>query len=114
MHSLLSRRKMLTTCSSGFGMLALQGLLGQNQLAAKPHFVPKAKSVIFCYMSGGVSHLDTFDPKPTLKKFGVNPCQLKSSVLNSIIMEMFSSPFEFKRYGQSIPLAQYFLNRRND
>ena len=64
MNSLLSRRKMLTTCSSGFGMLALQGMLGQNQLSAKPHFTPKAKSVIFCYMSGGVSHIDTFDPKP--------------------------------------------------
>ena len=69
MNSLLSRRKMLTSCSSGFGMLALQGMLGQNQLSAKPHFTPKAKSVIFCYMSGGVSHIDTFDPKPTLKKF---------------------------------------------
>jgi hypothetical protein len=77
MNSLLSRRKMLTTCSSGFGMLALQGLLGQNQLSAKPHYTPKAKSVIFCYMSGGVSHIDTFDPKPTLTKFAGQPMPVK-------------------------------------
>ncbi len=110
MHSLLSRRKMLTTCSSGFGMLALQGLLGQNQLAAKPHFVPKAKSVIFCYMSGGVSHLDTFDPKPTLKKFGGQPMPVKveRTQFNNN-GNVFPSPFEFKRYGQSgIPVSSIF------
>ena len=110
MHSLISRRKMLTTCSSGFGMLALQGLLGQNQLAAKPHFVPKAKSVIFCYMSGGVSHLDTFDPKPTLQKFGGQPMPVKveRTQFNNN-GNVFPSPFKFKRYGQSgIPVSSIF------
>jgi hypothetical protein len=110
MHSLLSRRKMLTTCSSGFGMLALQGLLGQNQLAAKPHFTPKAKSVIFCYMSGGVSHLDTFDPKPTLQKFGGQPMPVKveRTQFNNN-GNVFPSPFKFKRYGQSgIPVSSIF------
>ena len=110
MHSLLSRRKMLATCSSGFGMLALQGLLGQNQLAAKPHFTPKAKSVIFCYMSGGVSHLDTFDPKPTLKKFGGQPMPVKveRTQFNNN-GNVFPSPFKFKKYGQSgIPVSSIF------
>ena len=110
MHSLLSRRKMLATCSSGFGMLALQGLLGQNQLAAKPHFTPKAKSVIFCYMSGGVSHIDTFDPKPTLKKFGGQPMPVKveRTQFNNN-GNVFPSPFKFKRYGQSgIPVSSIF------
>ena len=110
MHSLLSRRKMLATCSSGFGMLALQGLLGQNQLAAKPHFTPKAKSVIFCYMSGGVSHLDTFDPKPTLQKFGGQPMPVKveRTQFNNN-GNVFPSPFKFKRYGQSgIPVSSIF------
>ena len=110
MHSLLSRREMLTTCSSGFGMLALQGLLGQNQLAAKPHFTPKAKSVIFCYMSGGVSHLDTFDPKPTLKKFGGQPMPVKveRTQFNNN-GNVFPSPFKFKKYGQSgIPVSSIF------
>ena len=44
----MNRRKMLSKCSTGFGLLALQGLVGQNQLVAKPHFTPKAKNVIFC------------------------------------------------------------------
>ena len=110
MHSLLSRRKMLTTCSSGFGMLALQDLLGQNQLAAKPHFTPKAKSVIFCYMSGGVSHIDTFDPKPTLQNFGGQPMPVKveRTQFNNN-GNVFPSPFKFKRYGQSgIPVSSIF------
>ncbi|HAU59552.1 MAG TPA: DUF1501 domain-containing protein [Opitutae bacterium] len=101
---------MLTTCSSGFGMLALQGLLGQNQLAAKPHFTPKAKSVIFCYMSGGVSHIDTFDPKPTLQKFGGQPMPVKveRTQFNNN-GNVFPSPFKFKRYGQSgIPVSSIF------
>lgn len=110
MNSLLSRRKMLTTCSSGFGMLALQGLLGQNQLSAKPHYTPKAKSVIFCYMSGGVSHIDTFDPKPTLTKFAGQPMPVKveRTQFNNN-GNVFPSPFEFKRYGQSgIPVSSIF------
>lgn len=110
MNSLLSRRKMLTTCSSGFGMLALQGLLGQNQLSAKPHYTPKAKSVIFCYMSGGVSHIDTFDPKPTLSKFAGQPMPVKveRTQFNNN-GNVFPSPFEFKRYGQSgIPVSSIF------
>ena len=110
MNCLLSRRKMLTSCSSGFGMLALQGLLGQNQLSAKPHFTPKAKSVIFCYMSGGVSHIDTFDPKPTLKKFAGQPMPVKveRTQFNNN-GNVFPSPFKFKRYGQSgIPVSSIF------
>ena len=110
MNSLLSRRKMLTTCSSGFGMLALQGLLGQKQLSAKPHFTPKAKSVIFCYMSGGVSHIDTFDPKPTLEKFGGQPMPVKveRTQFNNN-GNVFPSPFKFKKYGQSgIPVSSIF------
>ena len=110
MNSLLSRRKMITTCSSGFGMLALQGLMGQNQLSAKPHYTPKAKSVIFCYMSGGVSHIDTFDPKPTLTKFAGQPMPVKveRTQFNNN-GNVFPSPFEFKRYGQSgIPVSSIF------
>ena len=110
MNNLLSRRKMLSTCSSGFGMLALQGLLGQNQLSAKPHFTPKAKSVIFCYMSGGVSHIDTFDPKPTLEKYGGQPMPVKveRTQFNNN-GNVFPSPFKFKRYGQSgIPVSSIF------
>ena len=61
---------MLRRTSSGFGLLALAGLLSDESYAAptgaalqKTHFEPKVKNVIFAYMSGGLSHIDSFDPK---------------------------------------------------
>ena len=83
----VSRRQMLAQSGAGFGMLGLAGVLDQqsvraaakapvapavsiassNPLAAKsPHHTPKAKRVIFLFMNGGPSHVDTFDPKPEL------------------------------------------------
>ena len=73
-----SRRDVLRRAAHGFGAIALQHLLEKsahakarvNPLAPKkPHFERKAKSVIFMFMVGGPSHIDTFDPKPALKKF---------------------------------------------
>lgn len=65
----LTRRQMLARCSLGFGTLALSGLAAQRvPTAAAPHFSPKVKHVIFAYMSGGVSHVDSWDPKPELAK----------------------------------------------
>ncbi len=81
----LSRRQMLLQSGSGFGALALAGLLQQDSagatqqsapspLAAKmTHHPAKAKSVIFLFMDGGPSHLDTFDPKPALEKLAGKP-----------------------------------------
>ena len=106
----MNRRQMLSKCSTGFGLLALQGLIGQNQLIAKPHFTPKAKNVIFCYMSGGVSHVDTFDPKPKLQEFAGKPMPVKveRTQFNNN-GNVFPSPFEFKRHGQSgIPVSSIF------
>jgi hypothetical protein len=74
----ITRRDVLTRAAHGFGALALQYLLEReglgavrvNPLAPKaPHFAAKAKSVIFLYMVGAPSHIDTFDPKPALKKY---------------------------------------------
>ncbi|MSQ95329.1 MAG: DUF1501 domain-containing protein [Gemmataceae bacterium] len=74
----LSRREMLLSGGAGFGALALRYLLGDNPLLAQPavrplsarpqHFAAKAKSVIFCFMEGGPSSLDTFDPKPLVNR----------------------------------------------
>src|SRR5579862_3825377 len=71
-----SRRDWLRTAGAGFGSLALHWLLGRDgvlragtanpQAAQRPHFAPKAKSVIFLFMYGGPSHVDTFDYKPAL------------------------------------------------
>src|SRR5438309_12107741 len=77
----LSRRQMLRRFANGFGLLGLAGLFSEdfipsllasssnpaNPLAPRPpHFAARAKRVIFLFMSGGPSHVDTFDPKPRL------------------------------------------------
>ncbi len=82
---LLSRRQALKSASAGFGYLAFAGLLGQTAakaadtatpkpLAPKvPHFRPKAKRVIFLFMEGAISQVDTFEYKPQLQKDGGKP-----------------------------------------
>ena len=85
----ISRREMLRRTSTGFGMLALAGLMADKAYAGPatqiastavkpPHFAPKVKNVIFCYMSGGVSHIDSFDPKPRLRKEAGQPMPFKT------------------------------------
>lgn len=74
----ISRRQLLRNTACGFGSLALAGLTNPltanaaktaNPMAPKaPHFLPKAKRVIFCFMAGGISHVDSFDHKPLLDK----------------------------------------------
>ncbi|HEX3147517.1 MAG TPA: DUF1501 domain-containing protein [Gemmataceae bacterium] len=74
-----NRREFLTDAFGGFGALALTSFLAEQADAAdplatkKPHFPAKARSVIFLYMAGGPSHLDTFDPKPLLNKLNGQP-----------------------------------------
>ena len=67
--SLMTRRDMLRQTSAGFGATALAGLFGTRAQAAFPQqFTARAKRVIFLFMNGGPSHVDTFDPKPALNK----------------------------------------------
>src|SRR5688500_16968982 len=69
-----SRRDFLQSAGIGFGWLALSGLLAERSRAEargqrpQPHHPPRAKNVIFCFMDGGPSHVDTFDYKPELAK----------------------------------------------
>ncbi|MBI3874511.1 MAG: DUF1501 domain-containing protein, partial [Verrucomicrobia bacterium] len=75
----LPRREMLRRTSLGFGSLALVDLMNDKLFGATglspglPHFAPRVKHVIFAYMSGGVSHVDSFDPKPALKEHHGQP-----------------------------------------
>ena len=65
------RRNFLQQTSLGFGWLALNGMLSELASASdplRPHFAPRAKNVIFLFMDGGVSHVDSFDPKPELDR----------------------------------------------
>jgi len=120
MHSKrkMSRREMLSLSRNGFGSLALLGLMGSvpfgNQLLAKtlgpnpgdkvPHFTPKAKSVIFLYMDGGISQVDAFDYKPRLiKEHGANPFdkfKVDATQFNSY-GSLMKNNWEFKQHGES-------------
>ncbi|MCX6919519.1 MAG: DUF1501 domain-containing protein [Verrucomicrobia bacterium] len=101
----LSRRELLRRCSLGFGGIALSSLLstpafGAVSASTKPS--PKAKNVIFCYMSGGVSHVDSFDPKPALTRLHGQsmPVPIQRTVFNNN-GKVMGSPWETKRYGKS-------------
>ena len=114
----LSRREMLTRSASGFGAIALRALLsdrgfagesgetgdGQSRAGHGTHFAPRARNVIFLYMDGGPSQVDTFDPKPMLDKyngedpgarFKVEPTQFNNNG------KLLASPWKFRRYGES-------------
>ncbi len=76
----------------------------------KPHFTPKAKSVIFCFMSGGVSHVDSFDPKPLLEREAGKPMPVpvKPTMFNDV-GNIMPSPWKFTRHGESgIPVSELF------
>ena len=105
----LSRRSFLTNSSAGFGWLALSGLLSDRAFAADqnpplPHVSPQAKNIIFCFMDGGPSHVDTFDPKPMLKKFEGK--QIGAEGVSNLSQSRagrvwLGSPWNFKQHGQS-------------
>lgn len=119
MKTLWRRRDFLFQSGGGVSGLALAYLLnqdgllgaacdaraaGHNPYAPKaPHFKPRAKSVISLFMSGGVSHLDTFDPKPALQKHAGQPLTGKGEVIvrQGNPGPLMPSPFTFKKYGQS-------------
>lgn len=108
----ISRRQMLKSSACGFGYMALAGLSveaalkSQSPLISKtPHFEPRAKRVIFLFMHGGPSHVDTFDYKPRLNKedgqrlpFKAAKNIEKSSQEN---LRLMKSPWKFKQRGES-------------
>jgi hypothetical protein len=101
---LVGRRQMLQSCSTGFGAVALSSLLNDTASAAptKLHHLAKAKHVIFLFMSGGVSHVDSFDPKPKLKDLHGKsmPVKVERTQFNQN-GNVMASPFDFKRCGES-------------
>lgn len=104
----MSRREWLQRSSAGFGLLALRGLLADPAYGAdappKPHHTAKAKSVIFCFMDGGPSHVETFDPKPALvehagKAIGQSAVSKRSQSNASRVW--MPSLWKFAKHGQS-------------
>jgi len=95
----MTRRDALQRLSAGFGAIGLSGMM-QAQTRPPHQITPKAKRVIFLFMNGAPSHVDTFDPKPALKKYeGQQPSgKLYKAPKTSGFM---SSPLQFKKCGQS-------------
>lgn len=104
----ISRRAALAKASSGFGLLALSGLMR----GATPPPAAKAKNVILCYMSGGVSHVDSFDPKPKLKELAGQPMPVKVERTQfNANGNVMPCPFEFDRHGESgLEISDLFSN----
>ena len=97
----LNRRDLLRTASNGFGALALSSLLADRAYSGTgPHFAPRAKNVIFCFMPGGVSHMDSFDPKPKLAELDGQAAVLESYVAGPK-RKWLKSPWKFRQHGQS-------------
>jgi hypothetical protein len=111
-HPRWSRREALARLAGSFGALAAQALAGPgaNPLAPKqPHFAPKARRIIYLVMNGGMSHVDTFDPKPLLRKFNGQPVPGGAPKTERSTGNLFASPFEFKPRGQSgIEVSELF------
>lgn len=115
---LRSRREFLQKAGLGFGMIAATDLLArENPLAArKPHFPAKADSVIFLFMHGGPSHIDTFDPKPLLNELHGQPVpesfgsvDLQFTKVDKV--PLIGSPRVFKRRGDSgLEISDLFEN----
>ena len=120
-----SRRDMLSEAACGFGCVAFLGLNATtlqasarqhetvNPLAPRPpEFVPRAKHVIFLFMHGGVSHIDTFDPKPKLTQLDGQPLPFDRPLVFADpknIGNLLKSPWTFNRYGQSgLPVSDLF------
>jgi hypothetical protein len=101
----VSRRQALCTMGNGFGMLAFASLVGRSlDLAAQTpglHHPARAKHVIFLFMNGGLSQVDSFDPKPMLDKFHGQPLPGGSIATERKTGALMKSPFAFKKYGQS-------------
>ncbi len=118
-----SRRQILRTMGTGFGMAGLAGVLNASPnartkapagvadpMAPKaPHFTPSAKQVIFLFLNGGPSQVDTFDPKPMLQKYNGQPIPNGNLKTERKTGNLLASPFAFRRCGKSgIEISEIF------
>src|SRR5438128_2815868 len=120
---LLTRRQMLRQMGTGLGVIGFTGLLrdagilvpsvvaaSANPLAAKPpHFPARAKHVIHIYLNGGPAQVDTFDPKPLLRKYEGKKLPTGNLTTERLTGAALPSPFKFKKYGNSgIEVSEIF------
>lgn len=122
----ISRREMLRNSACGFGSVALAALMSDrafggalsginddlaNPLAPKPpHYPAKVKRIVYCYMDGGPSQVDTFDPKPLLEKEHGQPFKMKIEPTQfNNIGKTLQSPWKFEQHGEcGTPVSELF------
>jgi hypothetical protein len=130
---LLTRRELLGRSGMGLAAMGFAALMGDMGLLAapaeaamgkagvakalgplapkSPHFPAKAKRVIHLFMNGGPSHVDTFDPKPSLAKYAGKPLPYENLRTERKTGAAFPSPYSFKKYGKSgIEVSEIFAN----
>ncbi|MEX0792258.1 MAG: DUF1501 domain-containing protein [Pirellulaceae bacterium] len=114
----INRRQWLSRAACGFGAVALRTMLhrdfglsqAQGAHLSAPHFEPRVRSVIFLYMDGGPSQIDTFDPKPLLAKYDGKPfpTKMEPTQFNNV-GNTLASPWKFQKYGESgIEVSELF------
>ncbi len=117
----MSRRRLLQTSAAGFGHLAFASLLERTALAEDPlvvnplaprvpHLMARAKRIVFLFMKGGPSHVDTFDPKPMLDRDDGKPLPMDLPRITFAAQgNLLKSPWRFKQYGDSgLPVSELF------
>lgn len=124
-HLALTRREFLCRCGMGMGSIGLGSILGSlgfsSQVRADeisaisplgpktPHFTGRAKRVIHIFANGGPSHVDTFDPKPSLQKYAGKMLPTANLATERKTGAALGSPFKFQKYGQSgIEVSEIF------
>ena len=113
--ALLARREFLTTAASGLGAIGLGATLDEDGVFAadvsagttpRTHFAPRAKNCIFIFMAGAPSHVDLFDPKPTLAKQDGQPMpesllkEVRFAFIKKESARLMGPSFRFRRHGQ--------------
>lgn len=109
----INRRQLLRRCGMGFGLVGLAGLLHDEGLLCadaaplhplaprRPHFAPRAQSVVHLFMNGGPSHVDTFDPKPELTRYHGRQLPFTNLRTERKTGAAMRSPFRYRPYGKS-------------
>ncbi len=111
----LTRRSLLRNTACGFGSLAATAMMARSSLAAdvgkgplqQPHFQPRAKRIIFLFMQGGVSQVDSFDYKPILEKRNGEQISFQDARVlaktgkKEAAFRVMQSPWKFRPYGES-------------
>ena len=115
---MISRRHLLKSSAVGFGWLALKGLLADETSAAAVdplsarggHHIARAKRILFLFMKGGPSHVDTFDYKPKLQADSGKPLPFdKPRVQFAATGTLLGSPWKFRRHGDcGLPVSELF------